>query len=275
MQDDAPVDQAALLTTADLAITVAGRRLVDALHLTVHAGQFIAVLGPNGVGKTLTLLTLAGLREADRGDIHLGGTRLRQLSRPVIARRLGLMLQHQTDPFPTSVLETTLLGRHARNGIWGWETSADRRLARDTLERVDLAGFEGRTAATLSGGERRRLALATLLMQDPQLLLLDEPLNHLDPQHRFAVLACLTELCAGGKAVIASLHDPMLAAQYASHVLLLHGDGSWFFGPSTQLLNQAHLEALYDTPFVEIHHGTRQLLMPVAPDNLTPGRSAP
>jgi len=275
MQADSNVSEATLLSTTDLAITIAGRRLVTALNLTVHAGQFIAVLGPNGVGKTLTLLTLAGLREPDQGNIHLGDTRLCQLSRPVIARHLGLMLQHQADPFPTSVLETTLLGRHARNGIWGWETPADRSLARDTLARVDLAGFEERTAATLSGGERRRLALATLLMQDPTLLLLDEPLNHLDPQHRFAVLACLRELCASGKAVITSLHDPMLAAQYASHVLLLHGDGSWFFGPSSQLLDQAHLEALYDTPFVAVHHGARQLLMPVAPDNLTPGRSDP
>jgi len=275
MHADTTLKMTALLRTEDLAITIANRHLVEALTLSVHPGQFIAVLGPNGVGKTLTLLTLAGLRNPDRGDIYLGDSRLSQLSRPVIARRLGLMLQNQADPFPTSVLETTLLGRHARNGIWGWETSADRRLARDTLAQVDLSGLEERTAATLSGGERRRLALATLLMQDPDLLLLDEPLNHLDPQHRFAVLACLTELCTGGKAVIASLHDPMLAAQYASHVLLLHGDGSWFFGASSELLNQAHLEALYDTPFVAVHHGTRQLLMPIAPDNLTPGRNAP
>ena len=127
--------------------------------------------------------------------------------------------------------------------------------------------------STLSGGERRRLALATLLMQDPELLLLDEPLNHLDPQHRFSVLACLARLAKSGKGVVASLHDPMLAAQYATHALLLQGDGQWFFGPVADLLTAVRLEALYKTPFATIQYGERALMMPVAPANLTPGHS--
>jgi iron complex transport system ATP-binding protein len=176
-----------------------------------------------------------------------------------------MMLQHQADPFPSTVLEMALLGRHAQTGIWHWESAADIQLARNALRAVDLHGLEQRTAVSLSGGERRRLAMATLLTQDPQLLLLDEPLNHLDPQHRFMVLDCLAALCAGGKAVVASLHDPMLAARYASHVLLLHGDGRWAFGTVADLLTTDRLEALYRTPFASLHHDGQRVLVPVAP----------
>lgn len=253
------------LNCTGLTVAVAGRTLVDSLELQIEPGSFVAMLGPNGVGKTLTLLTLAGLRPATAGQVRLGGTELGQLPRGRVARDLGLMLQHQADPFPTTVLEMALLGRHAQTGIWHWESPADIELARAALLAVDLQGLEQRAAVSLSGGERRRLAMATLLTQDPQLLLLDEPLNHLDPQHRFMVLDRLAKLCADGKAVIASLHDPMLAARYASDVLLLYGDGCWAFGTSAELLTADHLEALYQTPFASLNHDGQAVLFPVAP----------
>lgn len=274
MSTDTTDQQPSSLVCRDVTIAIAGRVLVDGLEFQIGPGDFVAVLGPNGVGKTLSLLSIAGLRNTERGEIEVGGDALRDLRRPAIARRLGLMLQHQSDPFPSSVLETALLGRHARNGIWHWETAEDRELARSVLRRVDLAGLEQRAAATLSGGERRRLALATLLMQDPALMLLDEPLNHLDPQHRFTVLACLAQLCRQGKAVMASLHDTMLAEQYASHALLLHGNGRWYFGPASEMLTEERLQDLYQTPFATVRHAGRRLLLPVAPPDLTIGNPA-
>ncbi|UCG72022.1 MAG: ABC transporter ATP-binding protein [Chromatiales bacterium] len=261
-QRDAPTKP---LSCTELDVAVAGRRLVHSLSLTVEPGSFIAMLGPNGVGKTLTLLTLAGLRPASAGRVSLGGTELAALPRSRVARELGMMLQHQSDPFPTTLLETALLGRHAQTGLWHWESPADIEAARTALRAVDLQGLEQRAAVSLSGGERRRLAMATLLTQDPQLLLLDEPLNHLDPQHRFMVLDCLARLCDAGKAVVASLHDPMLASRYASHALLLHGDGRWAYGPADELLTTDRLESLYQTPFACVDHGGQTVLFPVAP----------
>ncbi len=239
----------ALLDTDSLDVHVAHRVLVRELALALQPGALVAVLGPNGVGKTLTLHTLSGLRAAGGGAVRARGSDLRLIGQRERALRLGLLLQDQDDPFPTTVLETAVMGRHARLGLWQWETAEDHALARHALAEMDLAGMENRLSATLSGGERRRLALATLLVQDPDVLLLDEPLNHLDPRHQFAVLATLRQLARGGKAIMASLHDPVLAARHFDTALLLHGDGRWQLGPVAELLSAGTLSELYAVPF--------------------------
>jgi iron complex transport system ATP-binding protein len=253
---------APLLDCADLDVSVGGRLLVDGLRLTVRPGDFIALLGPNGVGKTLTLKTLAGLRPTARGSIRLRDDSLETLDRRSVARRLGLLLQEHADAFPATVLEIALLGRHSHRGFWDWNDAPGMTLARDALARMDLQGLEHRLAARLSGGERRRLALSTLLVQDPQLFLLDEPMNHLDPWHRFTVLQTFSELAASGRGVVASLHDPALATRYANRCLLLFGDGRWEFGAREDLLTEQRLESLYATPFRRFTAGDDEVLLP-------------
>lgn len=252
-----------LLESEGLDIQVPGRTLVRQLHFAVRPGALIAVLGPNGVGKTLTLHTLAGLRTAGPGAVRSGGTDLRVMGQRERALRVGLLLQDQDDPFPTSVLETALMGRHARLGLWQWETAEDEALARRALAEMDLTGMEERFCATLSGGERRRLGLATLLVQDPDVLLLDEPLSDLDPRHQFAVLATLRQLAGDGKSVIASLHDPVLAARHFDIALLLHGDGRWRMGAVAELLTPTTLSELYQVPFDRYQGDSGSVLLPV------------
>lgn len=249
-----------------------GRVLVRDLALAARPGDVIAVLGPNGVGKTLTLHTLAGLRAARCGTVRIGGRDLRHVGQRERALRVGLLLQNHEDSFPTTVLETALIGRHARLGLWQWETAKDHALARRALHDMDLNGREERLCATLSGGERRRLGVATLLVQDPDVFLLDEPLNHLDPRHQFAVLAVLRKLARAGKSVIASLHDPVLAAQHFDLALLLHGDGRWRLGPVAELLNAENLSQLYGVPFERYRpdgSGAAAVMLPVTADPIS------
>lgn len=262
----------ALLDCDGLTVRVAERVLVNDLQLTLRPGSLVAILGPNGVGKTLMLHTLAGLRPRAAGQIRLRGEELAGLSRREIALRLGLLLQHQQDPFPTTVLEAALIGRHARLGLWPWETAEDIARARDALRAMDLGGLENRLAESLSGGERRRLAIATLLVQDPDVWLLDEPMNHLDPLHQFAVLEKLHALAREGRAVMASLHDPALAARHFGSVLLLYGDGRWELGSAPELLNPANLSALYGVPFTRYSGSGGCLLLPAGPPAAPPHR---
>jgi iron complex transport system ATP-binding protein len=263
----------ALLECEELTIAVNGRTLLERLTLALRPGALLAVLGPNGVGKTLTLHTLAGIRARDTGSIRLRGDEPGALTSREIALRVGLLLQHQEDPFPTTVLETAVMGRHARLGLWQWETSEDIERARTALRAMDLEGLESRPAASLSGGERRRLALATLLVQDPDVLLLDEPMNHLDPLHQFSVLDQLRSMARDGRAVVASLHDPTLAARFFERVLLLFGDGRWQLGPAEELLTAANLATLYRVPFAKFTSIDGAVMLPSpAIGNVTPLR---
>jgi iron complex transport system ATP-binding protein len=219
------------------------------------------VLGRNGVGKTLTLHTLAGLRVPGGGTVTLEGRGLRAWPRRALARRLSLLPQSAEDPFPTTVLETALIGRHPHLGFWQWEGPAELELARRALADVDLAGFESRELGTLSGGERRRLAIATLLAQDPAVCLLDEPTNHLDPPHQLAVLELFRRRAADGGTVVASLHDATLAARFADRALLLHGDGTWQYGDCAEVLTPESLGALYGSAVAELSWRGRRVFV--------------
>ena len=204
-------------------------------------GSWWRFSGATVQGKTLTLHALAGLKPAARGTVRLDGKSLAGLTRRAIARRMGLLMQDLEDAFTMTVLESVLIGRHPHLALWQWESAADEQLAYRALARVGLESFPARTVDTLSGGEQRRVAVATLLAQEPAVFLLDEPTNHLDPQHQLQVLGLFRALADKGAAVVATLHDPTLAARFADRVILLFGDGRWCSGPTREILTASAL----------------------------------
>jgi len=242
----------AALECRRLDVAVAGRLLVRQLALVAPAGSFIAILGENGVGKTLTLHSLAGLRAPAQGEVYLEGRSILEWPRRERARRLALLAQSDEDPFPSTVLDAALIGRHPHIGLWDWESLEDIALARQALAAVDLAHFDAREVATLSGGERRRLAIATILVQAPAVYLLDEPTNQLDPHHAIDTLKLLRARVATGGCVIATLHDANQAERFADYSLLLEGGGDWQFGPTRDVINAASLTRVYRTPMTEL-----------------------
>jgi len=250
------------LVAKDVAVRVGTRELLSDLTVEFNAGEFVAVLGRNGCGKTLTLHTLAGLREPARGTVLVDGTPFNQHNRRRVARRLGLLAQDLEDGFVTSSLEAVLIGRHPHLAFWQWESAEDDELARMALAAVDLADFADRRTDTMSGGEQRRVAIAALLAQAPGIYLLDEPTNHLDPHHQLAVLNLFRELARSGSTVIATLHDPTLAARFADRALLLFGDGRWAIGAASDTISAESLEALYLTPMLEVQQEGRRIFVP-------------
>jgi iron complex transport system ATP-binding protein len=235
-----------------LTVSVPGRTLLVDLSLEVPAGAVLAVLGRNGSGKSSTMHTLAGLRTAQSGRVTLQGRPLESWQRRELARALGLLPQLVDDPFPATALEAVLVGRHPHLDFWAWESEHDRQIASRCLAAVDLAGFEQRDIATLSGGERRRLSIATILAQDPATFMLDEPIQQLDPQHQLDVLRRFRQLADAGRSVIMSLHDAGLAARFADSALLLFGDGRWLHGACSEVLNEQTIGELYGMPVREL-----------------------
>ena len=242
-------------------VAVNGLTLVRALALDARAGEFIAVLGRNGVGKTLTLHTLAGLRAPASGSIELDNRPMATWTGHERARRLALLPQTTEDPFPSIVFDTALIGRHPHLPFWQWEGAEDLARANAALVAVGLETLAAREVTTLSGGERRRLEIATLLAQDAPVCLLDEPTNHLDPQHRNEVLELFRARADAGGIVIAALHDATLAARHADRALLLFGDGRWLFGDARSTLNAENLSALYRVPIEELNSRGRRVFV--------------
>lgn len=239
----------ALLSLEGLSVSIAGKQVCRDLHLEFEAGQCVGLLGGNGVGKTTLLHTLAGLRSADSGWIRVAGKRLDTLSRRQVAQYVGLLMQHQNDPFPASVLETVLIGRHPHIGFWQWESPADLEAARDALRITGLTGLESRDIHALSGGERRRLAIATVLAQQPDIYLLDEPADQLDVYHQMNLLKFFRELATCKKRlVLMCLHDMNQAARFCDQVLLMFGEGETLFDTTYKVLTPANLERLYRIP---------------------------
>jgi iron complex transport system ATP-binding protein len=251
------------LSSAGLDVKVGGHALVHALAFEARHGEFIAVLGRNGVGKTLTLHTLAGLRAPAAGSVQLDGRDLGTWTGRERARRLALLPQTTEDPFPSTVLDTALIGRHPHLPFWQWEGDEDLSRARAALATVGLADLAARDVTSLSGGERRRLEIATLLAQDAPICLLDEPTNHLDPQHRNEVLELFRARADTGGLVIAALHDATLAARHADRVLLLFGDGRWQYGDADSTLNAQSLSELYRVPIEELTSRGRRVFVSV------------
>ena len=233
-------------------VEVPGRTLVRDLSLELPAGRMLAVLGRNGAGKSSTLHTFASLQAPSLGEVAVFGRPLAQWERREFARTLGLLPQLVEDPFPATALEAALVGRHPHLDFWAWEGAADHAAARAALAAVDLAGCEQREVTTLSGGERRRLSIATILTQDPAVFLLDEPIHQLDPQHQLDVLRLFRRLVDAGRTVIVSLHDVGLAARFADDALLLFGDGRWLHGACSRVLNEQSLGELYGTAVREL-----------------------
>ena len=238
---------APLFTCENLRIDVQDRVLVDELAVAVQRGELLGVLGQNGSGKTLTMHTLAGLRAPAAGRVMLDGDDLTAVSRQAIARRLALLPQHVDDIFPATVLDTAMIGRHPHIGRFQWESAEDLTIGRAALAAVDLEGLARRDVLTLSGGERRRLAIAQVLAQQPDVFLLDEPTNHLDPQHQLDALRLFRQRADDGAAVIATLHDVNLAVRFADRCLLLYGDGRWDLGATHDVLDEDRLTRLYQT----------------------------
>jgi len=234
-----------MLETARLGISIGGRDLIGALDLSLAPGEFWALLGRNGAGKTSLLLALAGLRSPQAGTIALDGTALAASPRSDLARRIAVLLQDEDTDFWGSVFDYVMLGRYPHSkSVWGRDEEGAA-LARRRLAELDLADRSSQAYRTLSGGERQRARIAQVLLQDADILLLDEPLQHLDLRHQVQVMRTLSRCATEGKTVLAALHEPGHAARHCGFSLLLYDAGRASLGRSSDMLTQANLEALY------------------------------
>jgi iron complex transport system ATP-binding protein len=249
-----------VLAVNDLTLVAGEKTLVGHVSWQVNAGEFWCIVGKNGAGKSTLLHTIAGLSLPRHGTVIANGAHAASLSAREQAQWRGLMLQTQPDVFASSVRDAVLTGRYPYQTGWGWENAEDIALVQAALQQVGLADYDNKNILHLSGGERQRVALATLLVQNPQLMLLDEPTAHQDVAAQIVVMELIREL-SSRRAVVAVCHDLNLVARYATHVLVI-ASGQCHAGRVDEILQPSVLEAAFDCTFDVVDTVRGRLFVP-------------
>lgn len=214
-----------MLTTSALNLSIGRTQVLTDVNTGFRSSRFTALVGANGSGKSSLLRCLMGILPPQTGEVLLDDTPVARLGRRQIARRMAYLPQVNRCPDHLTVGELIELAGYARTGLFGTIRSADRDRFREALRRVGLDGAEARRVSHLSGGMRQRAFIAMVLAQDAPMLLMDEPVNHLDLKYQYGVLDLVRSLVTdSGKTVIMVLHDLNLALAYADDAVLL-GDG--------------------------------------------------
>ncbi|HET9655128.1 MAG TPA: ABC transporter ATP-binding protein [Kineosporiaceae bacterium] len=242
---EVPVSEVAALEVRGLGVRVGRAQLLSGVDLTVPAGSWTAVVGPNGAGKSTLLRAIAGLL-GYQGQVLLGGRDAASLRPRQRAATLGYAPQVPTVPQAMSVAEYVTLGRTPYRSLLAGPRSDDRDVVTHALDELDLTPLADRPLRTLSGGERQRAVLARALAQQPSVLLLDEPTSALDLGHAQNVLELVDRLrWEQGLTVLSSLHDLVLAGQYAQRLVLLAGGRMVAEGGPAQVLTAQALATHY------------------------------
>ena len=251
-----------LLATEGLCAGIGARTFCDALSIRVLPGEIWAIIGPNGAGKTTLLRTLAGLTAPLAGTVTLDGRPLASMPLRERAKLRAMLPQDDVDAFAISVQDSVLAARHPHVGWHAWESAADRRLATDALTAFGVFALNARDVRTLSGGERRRVALAELVAQDTPLMLLDEPSSHLDIGQQVSALDALaSQVRARQKAVVMVLHDLHLAVRYCDHAIAMAA-GHARAGDAATILQADALSTLFGRELIELGVGASRTFIP-------------
>jgi iron complex transport system ATP-binding protein len=247
----------AALALENVSLAQGARAVLAGASLALAFGEVLVLAGRNGAGKTTLLRVATGLAAPDAGRVSLAGRPLAELARREIARTLALVPQDTSVPFPFTVEEIVLLGRAPHLGALGFESREDRRIAGACMERLGIGALAQRSILELSGGERQLAMIARALAQAPRVLLLDEPVAHLDLAHRLALEELLRDLAREGKAALLVSHDLAGGARVADRIALLAGGRILACGPPREVLQPEPMRIAFgvDVQLVETSDG--------------------
>lgn len=234
------------------------RPVLRGVSVSIENGEVVALVGPNGTGKSTLIRVLSGVLPARSGAIHLNGVDLLRLPASERARRVAAVPQMVKLPEAFTVGEIVMMGRTPHLPLWAGESRRDCEIAWQAMRRTQVDGLANRRVDELSGGEQQRVVIARALAQEPQVLLLDEPTAHLDLKHQVSVLELVRSLAHDQDlAVLLTLHDLNQAAQYADRVALMHHGQLVAQGLPHEVFTAERLSEVYGVPVAIGQHPTR------------------
>lgn len=254
-----------MIEIAEVQKSFGNRLVLDHISLTIAEGTFFGIIGPNGSGKSTLLKLLSGVEKPDSGKICIAGQPVGDYSRKELARILAALPQEMMDAEGYTVREVLEMGRFPYQNWLGSEKQDSHALIDGIMDRLTIRHLEERSVEHLSGGERQRTSLGKTMVQQPKVLLLDEPTTYLDIGHQVQLMDYIQEWKRDGDlTVVAVLHDLNLAAQYCDRLLLLHEGRIAGEGAPADLIDVELISRVYGTrPAVLAHplNGIPQILL--------------
>jgi iron complex transport system ATP-binding protein len=236
---------AALIEVRGAAFRFGEQQVFTALNFDVYAGEVLTILGPNGCGKSTLLRCIGGALALNEGSVHLDRIDLASLDARSRARKIAFLFQDHTPSFPFAVIDVVSMGRTPYLSSFGAPASSDTALAEQALAQVGMSQFRDRPYTQLSGGERQLVLLARTLVQQPSVILLDEPTAHLDFKNQVHSLNKIGALAGQGATMIMTTHDPNHAFLFPGRTLLMRPGGAIVVGPASEGMSEAALSAAY------------------------------
>ena len=252
------------LTIQNLSVALGERTVIHQISSTLEGGHLVALVGPNGVGKTTLLRAVAGLIPSN-GAVHIDTTALSSLSLKERAKQFGYLPQGHVVHWPLRVRDVVALGRYPHGATDPARLpTADAAAVARALKAADVTSLADRRVTELSGGERSRVALARVLAVEASIVLADEPTASLDPRYQLDIMNVLRSVANAGSLVIVVTHDLSLAARFADTVLVLSDGRLVAQGPSEHALSEAIMEDVFRVDTYRADFRNQTIILPWA-----------
>lgn len=247
-----------MLQVMHLTVRHGSLAVLEDIEFSLSEGQWLMVAGPNGAGKT-TLINAISQGVPYSGEVRYNNQNVKHMRPSALAREIGVLSQTHQVGYAFTVEEVVNLGRYAhQKGRLSFTDEQGEEKVRKALEITGMTPFMHQSVLTLSGGELQRTFLAQVFAQDPNLILLDEPANHLDLKYQKQLFELLEEwIKQPGRAVISVVHDISLARAYGTYALLMNEGRLAAYGNNRQVLSKENLQNVYG---MDVHGWMRNLL---------------
>jgi iron complex transport system ATP-binding protein len=230
----------------DLSFSYGDVVALSGINITIHRGEFIAIVGENGSGKTTLLKNVAALLNPGRNTVHVNGTDITTLSASHLAKEISVVPQNSHIEFDFTVSDIVMMGRTPYINRFGQESTEDAEVVQWAMKTAKIEHLGGRSVRSISGGELQRVIIARALAQKTRIILLDEPVSQLDIRHQLSIMGTVRELAhEHGLTIVTVLHDLNLAAEFCDYLYLLKDGKLVCGGEPKEVLTYERIEMVY------------------------------